>query len=69
MVDPHTLRSLLPGKIARVVALLSKRGEGSSLDTLKRFYRSQTYRLLEREETKYWWMSPEQLAATLPPRT
>lgn len=28
---------------------------------LRKFYASETYRQLEREDSKYWWMSPEQL--------
>ena len=31
------------------------------MDALRMFYFSDVYTKLEREETKYWWQSPEQL--------
>ena len=52
-------RVLLPGKIARTVMILSA---AQSRDSFEQFYDSPVYAELEREESKYWWMSPEQLA-------
>ena len=62
MITQANLRSILPGKIANVAMLLSKRKGISGVDALRLFYFSDVYRKLEREETKYWWQSPEQLA-------
>ena len=33
----------------------------SELDAIQDFYQSETYQLLEIENTKYWWLSPEAL--------
>ena len=33
----------------------------SELDAIQDFYQSEVYQLLETEETKYWWLSPEAL--------
>lgn len=61
MINQQNLRSILPGKIARAVMLLAAKTGRSPLDELKSFYASPIYAQLECEETKYWWMSPEQL--------
>lgn len=62
MITQRTLRSILPGKIARTVMIIAERSHRPSLDVLKEFYASPVYAQLEREETKFWWMSPQQLA-------
>lgn len=62
MITQKTLRSILPGKIARTVMIIAKRDNRPSLEVLKEFYASKVYAELKREESKYWWMSPEQLA-------
>ena len=62
MITQANIRSILPGKIATVAMLLSKRKGVSPLDALRIFYFSDVYSKLEREETKYWWQSPEQLS-------
>jgi hypothetical protein len=54
-------RAILPAKNARVASCLASDGQMSPLDALKAFYASETYHLLETEETKSWWESPEQL--------
>ncbi len=41
--------------------IMSKRLGIPNMVALRRFYESSVYRELEREESKYWWMSPEQL--------
>ena len=61
MITQANIRSILPGKIANVAALLSERKGVSGMDALRMFYFSDVYTKLEREETKYWWLSPEQL--------
>ena len=65
MITQANIRSILPGKIANVAMLLSKRKGISGLDALRLFYFSDVYNKLEREETKYWWQSPEQLAGLI----
>lgn len=65
MITQANLRSILPGKIANIAMLLSKRKGISGMDALRLFYFSDVYRKLEREETKYWWQSPEQLAGLI----
>ena len=61
MITQANIRSILPGKIANVAVLLSERKGISGMDALRMFYFSDEYTKLEREETKYWWQSPEQL--------
>jgi len=61
MITQANIRSILPGKIANVAALLSERKGISGMEALRMFYFSDVYTKLEREETKYWWLSPEQL--------
>ena len=61
MITQANIRSILPGKIANVAALLSERKGASRMEALRMFYFSDVYTKLEREETKYWWQSPEQL--------
>ena len=61
MITQANIRSILPGKIANVSALLSERKGISGMEALRMFYFSDVYTKLEREETKYWWLSPEQL--------
>ena len=61
MITQANIRSSLPGKIANVAVLLSERKGVSRMDALRMFYFSDVYTKLEREETKYWWQSPEQL--------
>ena len=61
MITQANIRSILPGKIANVAVLLSARKGISGMEALRMFYFSDVYTKLEREETKYWWQSPEQL--------
>ena len=61
MITQDNLRSVLPGKIVRTVSLLAERSGIPNMEALRKFYHSETYRNLEREETKYWWMSPQQV--------
>lgn len=48
------LYMLLPGKIVGVVELAAKHNPMPPLDILRQFYASNTYKQLEREETKLW---------------
>ncbi len=63
MITQENIRSILPGKIVRTVGLMSRALGIPNMEALRRFYTSETYRNLEREDTKFWWMSPEQLCS------
>lgn len=62
MITQKNIRSILPGKIARLVMLMAEKRGIPNMVALREFYSSSIYRELEREDTKYWWMSPEQLS-------
>ncbi len=61
MITQDNIRSILPGKISRAVMIMSRRLGIPNMVALRRFYESNVYRELEREDSKYWWMSPQQL--------
>lgn len=60
-VTADNLHLFIAGKAAGVAALLAEERGITPADALVEFYGSRTYRLLEREETKYWHYSPSQL--------
>ena len=62
VINQYTLRSILPGKVSRTVMIIAVRDKKPTLQSLKDFYLSSVYARLEQEESKYWWMSPDQLA-------
>ena len=49
---------ILAGKAAAVAAFIAEDEHISPLDALTKFYASDTYRRLEREETKFWHYGP-----------
>ncbi|MGL4944065.1 MAG: hypothetical protein ACRC46_12840 [Thermoguttaceae bacterium] len=49
-----TLHLILPSIVARVVAAIARREHISKLEALGRFYSSDTYKSLEKEQTKFW---------------
>ena len=59
----ENVRLLIPGKAARMATLIAAHRHITPKAALLAFYRSKTYRLLERESSKYWHYSPEQLFA------
>ncbi len=63
MITQQNIRSILPGKVVKTVSLLARHLGVPNMTALRMFYGSETYRQLEREESKYWWMSPGQLCA------
>ncbi len=63
-VTQSNLRFLLPAKVAGVVEFIAKEKHSSMLSALTIFYKSKTYARLEKEPTKYWWMSALQLYRT-----
>lgn len=60
-INQRNFRILLPGKIAAAVMIASSRFGRDCFLVAKQFYDSPVYAELEREASKYWWMSPEQL--------
>ena len=62
-ITQGNVRLLIPGKAARMATLIAARRRISLKAALLAFYRSKTYRELERESSKYWHYSPEQLFA------
>ena len=57
-ITSENLYLLLPGKASSFARIyLNKRG-GSVLDALRAYYHSDTYKKLEKEETKYWHYGP-----------
>lgn len=57
-ITQQNLYLILAGKVAAVAAFIAEDENISPLDALTKFYASETYRLLEREETKYWHLGP-----------
>ncbi len=60
-ITQNNFRILLPFKIAKLVEITATKNKTSYKEELIQFYKSDFYKKLEREETKYWWESPEQL--------
>ena len=59
----EALCGFIPGKAARITTLLRRDRPMALKQALLTFYRSDAYRLLEREETKLWQASPAQIYA------
>lgn len=57
-ITQKNLYLILAGKTAAVAAFIAEEEHISPLDALTKFYASDTYHRLEREETKYWHFGP-----------
>ena len=57
-ITNENLYLLLPGKAALVSGIYQDLHGGTALDALRRFYYSDLYRQLEKEETKLWHLGP-----------
>lgn len=57
-ITNKNLHLLLPGKIVAVACLDAGANNKTPLEALRAFYRSETYRMLEDEETKLWHYGP-----------
>ena len=62
-ITQENVRLLIPGKAARMATLIAAHRHIPPKAALLAFYHSKTYRELERESSKYWHYSPEQLFA------
>ena len=60
-ITQQNFRILLPGKIAKASAMIADYCHCTEIEALMRFYRSKTYASIEKEATKFWWMSALQL--------
>ena len=61
VVTQENLHLFIPGKAAGVAMLIAN-AEGLTVEeALFKFYSTETYRRLEREQTKYWHYSAAQL--------
>lgn len=60
-IDQDSLYMLLPFKVGYLASWLSKDQDISLLDAIRRVYSSNTYKRLEREETKAWTLGPTTL--------
>jgi len=57
-ITQQNLYLILAGKAAAVAAFIAEDEHISPLDALTKFYASDTYRRLEREDTKLWHYGP-----------
>lgn len=57
-ITNKNLYLLLPGKVVAVVERDVENSKRSPLESLRAFYQSQTYKMLEDEETKLWHYGP-----------
>lgn len=57
-ITQQNLYLLLPGKINSLAKLLVQEKGLSFFDAIDMIYKSQTYKLLEKESTKYWTYGP-----------
>ncbi|WP_291528074.1 hypothetical protein [Bacteroides sp. UBA939] len=57
-ITNDNLYLLLPGKVAWVATIYTEEHHVNPLDALRIFYHSNTYKELEKEETKLWHYGP-----------
>ena len=57
-ITPEQLYLILPYKVSQLSMLIAKKLGMPILDAIRTVYRSNTYRDLEREETKLWHLGP-----------
>lgn len=64
-ITQQNLYLLLPGKINSLAKLLVQEKGLSFFDAINIIYKSQTYKLLENETSKYWTLGPVALYENL----
>lgn len=60
-INQSNLFLLLPSKVCRMAGMLQEDRKISLIDAIKEIYASDTYRQLEREESKMWHWGPVDL--------
>lgn len=60
-INQSNFRSLLPVKEANVIMKIKQSENLTLKEAYEKFFSSEIYRELEREETKRWWQSAEQI--------
>ncbi len=60
-INQCNFRSLLPVKEANVIMKIKQSENLTLKEAYEKFFSSEIYRELEREETKRWWQSAEQI--------
>ncbi|EKJ92025.1 hypothetical protein QR305_02280 [Bacteroides finegoldii] len=64
-IDQKNLHLILPSKVSWVAGMLAEDRNMSTLEAVKAFYTSETYKQLEKEETKMWHLGPVALYQSL----
>lgn len=57
-ITQENLYLILPCKVSRVTQIYAHEHHVTIIETMRRFYRSETYKLLADESTKYWHYGP-----------
>lgn len=57
-INQQNVYLLLPYKVGQLAMLYAKKFNTTLLDAIQSIYSSNTYRELEREETKMWHLGP-----------
>ena len=57
-ITDKNLHLLLPGKVSLFAKTYAEEKGVTLLDAIRTFYRSNTYKALEKEETKLWHYGP-----------
>ncbi len=57
-ITPEKLYLILPSKVSQMALLYAKKFNVTIIDALRAIYHSNTYKDLEREETKLWHLGP-----------
>lgn len=57
-ITQDNLYLILPGKVSWVVCFYAQEHQVPLIDVLRLFYRSETYKCLADESTKYWHFGP-----------
>jgi len=53
-VTQQNIHLFLPGKIANISAIIAEHDHCSMFEAMRRFYSSQVYHELQKEDTKLW---------------
>lgn len=57
-ITNKNLHLLIPGKVSLFTKIYAEKQRSTPLEALRHFYRSNTYKELEQEQTKLWHYGP-----------